>query len=209
MVESQQKEFDRKMHILDLKDKRAKKPSLKPDSEEYNLRVRRVLNGEGQNPDLEEYLFPGEVDYDNETGADKWKRRMSQEQFIYPIELAETATTHRELVGDKLADEYCIEENLVVEYKKQAYSKEPDTKNNLHYDKVTLDGPRDFEGEMIERRRQGIVYDERAASATQANMDQPRTHTSGFTEADFETKRPHQQYIRPEEQERLSEHPEY
>jgi len=208
LVERNFKEFDRRMKILELKDKNDGKPPLDKGSDEYSLRVRRLLNGTGSDPDLEEMLFPGQVN-DNETGADKWKRRFNDEAFLYPPELAETATTHRELVGDEMADKYAIEENIVDEYSKNAYSKGPDTKNNLHYDKVTLDGLRDVEGEVLEQRKKGLMYDARAVAATEAGREAPRTHTTGFTDEDFDRLRPHHKYMDPNDQRRLSGSPEY
>ena len=75
------------------------------------------------------------------------------------------------------------------------YSKEPVA--NLHYDKVTLDGPRDFQGELQERRRKYPVFDEKAIKRMEENKKRPTSHTTGFTEEEIKGRRPHRKIIDP------------
>ena len=78
-----------------------------------------------------------------------------------------------------------LEKPEITEYKKKMYHQEPDQKNKLHYDKVTMDAPRDFFGEAEAQRNRTVVYDEAATKRAKEIEEMPLTHTTGFTELDF------------------------
>ena len=110
MVERKFRDIDRKMKILELRDKRNGKTPPKEGSEEYNHRLKRVLNGEGKDRLLEEMLF--NVDRKTKmSGKEIWEtRRMNEHEFIAPPELMETAKTMRELLGEEVAETMNVKE---------------------------------------------------------------------------------------------------
>ena len=81
------------------------------------------------------------------------------------------------------------------QYKESNYNPEVDP--TLHYDKATLDAPKDVEGEMRARLQKSVVYDEQAGARAAAGF--PATHTAGFSKDDIEQQRPHNRMIDPRE----------
>ena len=56
-VEKEFKDIERKMRILELRDKRQGKETPAKDSEEYVARLKRVINEEGRDRQKEDTLF--------------------------------------------------------------------------------------------------------------------------------------------------------
>ena len=110
MVERNFKDIDRKMKILELRDKRQGKTPPEEGSEEYITRLKRVINGEGKDRLLEEMLF----DIDRKvkmSGKEIWEsRRFNEHEFIAPPELIETAKTTRELLGEEVTESLNLQE---------------------------------------------------------------------------------------------------
>ena len=92
-VEKEFMDIERKMRILELRDKRQGKETPAKDSEEYMARLKRVMNGEGRDRRLEDMLFDPKTNY-KMTMQQKWEtNRINDHQFICPPELMETAKT--------------------------------------------------------------------------------------------------------------------
>ena len=62
-VEKEFMDIERKMRILELRDKRQGKETPAKDSEEYMARLKRVMNGEGRDRRLEDMLFDPKTNY--------------------------------------------------------------------------------------------------------------------------------------------------
>ena len=107
-VEKEFKDIERKMRILELRDKRQGKETPAKDSEEYVARLKRVINAEGRDRQLEDALFDPSTTQGMSV-QQKWESlRINHSQFICPPELMETAKTQRELLGEKVADGYVL-----------------------------------------------------------------------------------------------------
>ena len=162
VVEKEFMDIERKMRILELRDKRQGKETPAKDSEEYMARLNRVINGEGRDRQLENMLFDPKTTY-NMTMQQKWEtNRINEHQFICPPELMETAQTQRALLGEKVADGLFLQEDFVRHFMQRNYNPEPDPK--LHYDKATSDAPKDIQGEIMTKMQGETVYDEQASA---------------------------------------------
>ena len=177
VIEKDFKDIERKMHILELRDKRQGKETPARGSEEYVARLKRVINEEGRDRQLENALFDP-AKSQGMTMQQKWETmRINEHQFICPPELMETAKSQRELLGERVADGLFLQEDFVRQYMDKNYNPEVDPK--LHYDKASLDARRDIEGEMMANLKKGVVYDEEAAERAAEGV--PVSHTAGFT----------------------------